>query len=91
MLRASAREALTDALSGLGNRRALMDDLERAFAESEGGHARTLAFFDLNGFTRYNDSFGHAAGDALLARIGGGNRGRARRRPHGQRRPAAGR
>jgi diguanylate cyclase (GGDEF)-like protein len=71
MLRASAREALTDALSGLGNRRALMDDLERAFAESEDGHAHTLAFFDLNGFKRYNDSFGHAAGDALLARIGG--------------------
>jgi two-component system cell cycle response regulator len=71
MLRASAREALTDPLSGLGNRRALMDDLERALAESDGGHGRTLAFFDLNGFKRYNDSFGHAAGDALLARIGG--------------------
>ncbi len=34
MLRASAREALTDALSGLGNRRALMVDLEQAFAGS---------------------------------------------------------
>jgi two-component system cell cycle response regulator len=71
MLRASAREALTDALTGLGNRRALMDDLERGFAESDGGDGRTLVFFDLNGFKRYNDSFGHSAGDALLARIGG--------------------
>jgi diguanylate cyclase (GGDEF)-like protein len=70
MLRHAAREALTDVLSGLGNRRALMVDLERAFAESVDGRPRTLAFFDLNGFKRYNDSFGHAAGDALLARIG---------------------
>jgi diguanylate cyclase (GGDEF)-like protein len=71
MLRTSAREALTDPLSGLGNRRVLMDDLERSFADSAGEAVRTLAFFDLNGFKRYNDSFGHAAGDALLARIGG--------------------
>jgi two-component system cell cycle response regulator len=70
MLRQRAREALTDALSGLGNRRALMVDLERAFTESVDDRASTLVFFDLNGFKRYNDSFGHAAGDALLARIG---------------------
>jgi two-component system cell cycle response regulator len=68
MLRSSAHDALTDVLSGLGNRRALMDDLERAFAERSDAH--TLVFFDLNGFKRYNDSFGHAAGDALLARLG---------------------
>jgi diguanylate cyclase (GGDEF)-like protein len=71
MLRASAREALTDALSGLGNRRALMEDLGGSFADAGAETVRTLAFFDLNGFKRYNDSFGHAAGDALLARIGG--------------------
>jgi two-component system, cell cycle response regulator len=67
IMRRSAREALTDPLSGLGNRRLLMVDLERAFALTE---TSTLLFFDLNGFKRYNDSFGHAAGDALLARIG---------------------
>jgi two-component system cell cycle response regulator len=70
MLRASAHESLTDPLSGLGNRRALMHDLDRAFVDSEAGAVRTLAFFDLNGFKRYNDSFGHVAGDALLARLG---------------------
>ena len=70
VLRASAHHAVTDGLSGLGNRRRLMDDLEEAISDSEHGHASTLAFFDLNGFKRYNDSFGHAAGDSLLARIG---------------------
>jgi two-component system cell cycle response regulator len=70
MLRRSAYEAVTDGLSGLGNRRRLMDDLDEAVSDAEHGHASTLAFFDLNGFKRYNDSFGHAAGDALLARVG---------------------
>jgi two-component system cell cycle response regulator len=68
--RVSAHHAVTDGLSGLGNRRRLMDDLEEAVTDSEHGDASTLVFFDLNGFKRYNDSFGHAAGDSLLARIG---------------------
>ena len=82
ILRRNAMEALTDPLSGLGNRRRLMGELERCFEQS--GQS-TLLFFDLNGFKRYNDSFGHAAGDALLARIGGalraaiGDHGRAYR------------
>jgi diguanylate cyclase (GGDEF)-like protein len=67
ILRRNAREAVTDPLSGLGNRRLLMANLERALSLSE---TTTLLFFDLNGFKRYNDSFGHAAGDTLLARIG---------------------
>jgi diguanylate cyclase (GGDEF)-like protein len=70
VLRRSAHQAVTDGLSGLGNRRRLMDDLEEAISDSVLGHASTLVFFDLNGFKRYNDSFGHAAGDSLLARIG---------------------
>jgi two-component system, cell cycle response regulator len=71
VLRVSAHHAVTDGLSGLGNRRRLMDDLEEAVTDAVHGHASTLVFFDLNGFKRYNDSFGHAAGDSLLARIGG--------------------
>lgn len=70
MLRRSAREAVTDGLSGLGNRRRLMHDLEEASGYADHGHPSTLVFFDLNGFKRYNDVFGHAAGDALLARVG---------------------
>jgi two-component system, cell cycle response regulator len=67
MLRSSEQEATTDALTGLGNRRALLLDLERAAAEG-GGHV--LALFDLDGFKSYNDAFGHLAGDALLERLG---------------------
>jgi diguanylate cyclase (GGDEF)-like protein len=58
--------AMTDSLTGLNNRRRLMDDLETAV---RAGPAR-LALFDLDGFKAYNDTFGHLAGDALLARLG---------------------
>ena len=70
LIRRSRREALEDGLTGLANRRALMADLEEAFAHGIAHGPRTLAFFDLDGFKRYNDAFGHAAGDALLARLG---------------------
>jgi diguanylate cyclase (GGDEF)-like protein len=82
MLQASRRDALTDGLTGLRNRRALMSDLEQALAV---GDPVALGLFDLDGFKHYNDSFGHAAGDALLARLGKalertlGDRGRAYR------------
>ncbi len=66
LLATSQDEALTDALTGLGNRRALMADLD---ATADGGQIM-LALFDLDGFKQYNDSFGHPAGDALLARLG---------------------
>jgi diguanylate cyclase (GGDEF)-like protein len=68
MLRASRDEALTDALTGLGNRRALTRALDDAFAE---GSPLVLALFDLDGFKHYNDTFGHPAGDVLLERLGG--------------------
>ena len=67
MLDRSRREALTDSLTGLGNRRMLMADLEHAFAS---GEPALLVVYDLDGFKNYNDSFGHPAGDALLARLG---------------------
>jgi len=62
----SNREALTDALTGLGNRRRLMRDLEDGLASRL---ERTIALFDLDGFKNYNDVFGHPAGDALLVRL----------------------
>jgi two-component system, cell cycle response regulator len=68
MLVASRREALTDSLTGLGNRRALGRDLERIATGRR--NPAVLALFDLDGFKHYNDSYGHPAGDALLQRLG---------------------
>jgi two-component system cell cycle response regulator len=70
LLRSSRHESLTDGLTGLANRRALMRDLEDAAANATVADQRTLGLFDLDGFKQYNDAFGHAAGDALLQRLG---------------------
>jgi diguanylate cyclase (GGDEF)-like protein len=63
-------QATTDALTGLGNRRKLLDDLQRHVGPGAGHQAALLMLFDLNGFKNYNDTFGHPAGDALLTRLG---------------------
>jgi two-component system cell cycle response regulator len=64
------REALTDGLTGLGNRRALLADLERAVARATPDDPRVCVVLDLDGFKAYNDAFGHPAGDKLLSRLG---------------------
>ena len=73
-LRAARREleahATTDVLTGLGNRRKLLADLERHVKTATAEEPVVLTMFDLNGFKNYNDTFGHLAGDALLLRLG---------------------
>jgi two-component system, cell cycle response regulator len=69
LLAASREEALTDALTGLGNRRRFVLELDAALNHE--GLTFALVVFDLDGFKAYNDSFGHSAGDALLARVAG--------------------
>jgi two-component system, cell cycle response regulator len=69
LLETSRHEALTDALTGLANRRKLLIDLEHELDRALEGEPRTLVLFDLNGFKTYNDTFGHPAGDALLSRL----------------------
>ena len=64
------RLASTDELTGLGNRRKLLADLDTLFVNPDGAQW-LFVLYDLNGFKRYNDTFGHPAGDALLARLGG--------------------
>ncbi len=60
-------QSLTDDLTGLGNRRGLLLALEHQF--SRRGGKTVFAIYDLNGFKRYNDTFGHPSGDALLVRL----------------------
>jgi len=71
ILLSARRDALTDSLTGLPNRRRLMVDLERAVARTSRNRPAALVLYDLNGFKEYNDTFGHAAGDGLLAALGG--------------------
>jgi diguanylate cyclase (GGDEF)-like protein len=59
--------AITDELTGLYNRRHLMNVLEqqRAITNREGS-SFVLAFIDLDNFKRVNDGYGHGTGDDLL-------------------------
>jgi two-component system, cell cycle response regulator len=59
----------TDFLTGLGNQGRMQVDLvERCLRAREA--PLTLILLDLNGFKRYNDTFGHPAGDAMLQQLG---------------------
>jgi diguanylate cyclase (GGDEF)-like protein len=63
--------SMTDALTGIPNRRQLKADLEKGLKEATLARPLLLMLFDLNGFKAYNDTFGHPAGDRLLVRLAG--------------------
>ena len=65
-------DAVHDPLTGLANRTLLHDRLAHALARSQRHGGETgLLFVDLDDFKQVNDMHGHAAGDAVLAELGG--------------------
>jgi diguanylate cyclase (GGDEF)-like protein len=62
--------SLNDALTGLGNRRRMEEDLERTHARSlRVERAYAIALFDIDHFKLYNDHYGHLAGDEALRQV----------------------
>jgi len=62
--------ARSDPLTGLGNRRALQEDLDLLDGRvSRYGHRYCIALFDVDHFKAYNDTYGHPAGDRILETI----------------------
>ena len=65
-----SERSLTDALTGLGNRRRMSEDLARAHADAHrAGRSYAMALFDIDHFKLYNDHYGHLAGDETLRQV----------------------
>ena len=63
--------AMIDSLTGVLNRRAFLDHADGEWVRHRRhGHALACAMIDVDGFKKINDTFGHAAGDAVLQHIG---------------------
>lgn len=73
------KQAITDSLTGLFNRRCFEDMLNRELQRAKRhGRELSLALVDVNDFKKYNDAFGHQAGDEALAALGEAIRGAVR-------------
>ncbi|HZS33555.1 MAG TPA: diguanylate cyclase [Methylomirabilota bacterium] len=72
-------QSIRDPLTGLFNRRYMEETLERELSRAEREQrALALILLDIDRFKRFNDTYGHVAGDAVLAAIGGLLRGLSR-------------
>ena len=65
----AVREANTDVLTGLYNRRYADDVLVRSVAEAERGRPFSVIALDVDGLKQVNDQRGHEAGDRVLKRV----------------------
>jgi len=71
LVESHAAEARTDALTLVGNRRAFETDIAQCLADfRRAGQVFTLAMIDLDKFKRFNDTYGHQAGDEVLRGTG---------------------
>jgi diguanylate cyclase (GGDEF)-like protein len=71
LVRRLAIESLTDALTGMANRRAWEDRLPNALRlAARLGHPLSVVLIDVDHFKAFNDRYGHPAGDAALREIG---------------------
>ncbi|MGA2013259.1 MAG: EAL domain-containing protein [Solirubrobacteraceae bacterium] len=74
-----AHEAAHDGLTGLVNRRRLVDEIERQLGDGRGPELPgAVMLIDVDGFGYYNDSYGQPAGDALLRSLARALLGRLR-------------
>lgn len=70
LAQSNLRQATIDSLTGSLNRRAILAELEAEAARGlQPAQAAWLALIDLDGFKHINDTYGHAAGDAVLAAV----------------------
>jgi diguanylate cyclase len=61
------RDAMTDALTGLANRKAWDEGIDKAVAEAaRGGQPLSVAILDIDHFKRFNDTWGHQTGDQVI-------------------------
>jgi diguanylate cyclase (GGDEF)-like protein len=72
VLRQAERNALTDALTGLGNRHWMKDMFERELMRAQhSGKSLCLMMIDIDHFKTFNDRYGHISGDRVLIAVAG--------------------